>query len=278
MKKILIPTDFSSDSYKCIENVVQIFKNECCDFYFLNNYSFDAYSLNALEIIQERDEWFEKPKEKSQQQLGKMVAAFTSNSIEIKHRFHAISECSDILNSVKSHVELLNIDMVILSGGTKKQHSKINRKILENIRCCPILLIPPHSCSSKKIYLTVASDFKQEIKIDELEKFCEIFLITEVKATILVLDEKNKLSENVTSNIALFIKSFKKKLASPITVKYAKSCHQLESYASSHMDEIMCLVDKKPGVLRKLGLLKSNLFFRLKKMGNNKILTIHNDN
>ncbi len=153
MKKILIPTDFSANSYLAIEHIVNLFKNEHCDFYLLNSYNYNINSLNALEIIQAGDEWFDAPKDESQEQLEKMAATFTS-STEQNHKFHTVSECSDSVEAIKKNVDLLNIDMIVLSNSTKKIQIKTLNRILGKIWSCPILLIPPNSLISKKVVLS----------------------------------------------------------------------------------------------------------------------------
>lgn len=275
MKNILIPTDFSPSSYQTIEHIIKLFKNEICDFYFLNTYSYRTNSLNALELLQAGDEWFDEPREESQKQLGKLVATFTVNSHGLNHGFHAISECSNLVECIKEKVELLDIDLVVLSGSIKKEAVKTNESILENVRSCPVLLVPPRSSISEKIHLTIASDFRQSINTDEIEKFCEALDHTDLEASILVLDDEHTLSGEAAGNLRLLMEYLKKLQKKPVLVQYAKSPPQLKAYALSHQDEIMCVVDKKPGFFRKLGLFKSSIMAIFKQVKNSTLLAIH---
>lgn len=275
MKNILIPTDFSTNSLQAIEYSVNLFKNEKCSFYFLNTYLNNSNSFNALEILQAGDEWFDKPREESLEELGKLVEAFTMNSIGKYHNFYAISEWSNLVEGIKKKVELLDIDLVILFNSNKKEKVKNNESIMENVRSCPILVVQADSSICEKVHLTIASNFEHSINTNEIEIFCEVLSNTNIEVSILVLDEQNMLSEHRTNNLEKLIGYMKKNQERLIEISYAKSSYHLKQYGLTHHDEIVCLIDEKPGLLRKLGLFKSNIISTLKKMGGNTILAIH---
>ena len=85
MKTILIPTDFSATSYQTIDYVIELFENDHCEFYFLNVYTFDVAGLNAIEMLQADDDWFDEPKQESINKLGKLVERHTLKSNNLKH-------------------------------------------------------------------------------------------------------------------------------------------------------------------------------------------------
>ena len=49
----------------------------------------------------------------------------------------------------------------------------------------------------------------------------------------------------------------------------------LKDYAISHLDDIICIIDKKPDFFRKIGLYKSNVISTLGQLRTNTVLTIH---
>lgn len=275
MKKILIPTDFSLNSIQTINNVIQLFKNESCEFYFFNAYTCGASGLNAIEMLQADDEWFEKPKEESLKRLGELVEQYTVKSNNSNHVFNAISECINLIDGIKNNIIKIDADLVILSNTAEKTSGKIAENILESIRICPILIVPPHVSNGELIQLTIASDFKQKINTREIEKFCKTLDNTNFEIGILVLEEQNILSKESITNLESLIICLKRYSKTSIALEYAKSSKDLKDYAISHLDDIICIIDKKPDFFRKMGLYKSNVISTLGQLRTNTVLTIH---
>ncbi|WP_139957980.1 universal stress protein [Flavicella sediminum] len=275
MKKILIPTDFSLNSYQTIDYVTELFINEPCEFYFLNTYTYDVAGLNAIEMLFADKEYFDKPKEESLEQLGKLVERYTLKSTHIKHEFHAISECLNLVEAMKKYLEEINIDLVILTRKAVKTIGRNTEHILENIRTCPILLVPPHACAKDGVYLTIASDFKQKVTTNEINKFCKILANPNFKIGILVLQKQNSLSTRVRNNLESFINYLKEISNNPIGLEYIQPSYRLKDYAGTHLDGIMCIIDKKPDLLQKIGLYKSDIIPTLGQLASNTVLTIH---
>ncbi len=120
MKKILIPTDFTLNSFQTIDYVLKLFKHETCEFYFLNTYSYDANGLDAIQLLQADEDWFDKPKQNAQKQLGKLVERYTLNCKALNHQFFAVSDCSELLPNFPKNIKDLNIDLIILTSKKEK--------------------------------------------------------------------------------------------------------------------------------------------------------------
>lgn len=275
MKTILIPTDFSATSYQTIDYVVELFKNDHCEFYFLNAYFFDVAGLNAIEMLQADDDWFDEPKQESINKLGELVERHTLKSNNLKHEFNAVSECLKLVDSIKNNIDKLNIDLVILSSSGEKTMTITNQSILAKIRSCPILIVPPQASVCKGLQLTIASNFKQKINTSDIDRFCELLTNTNFKIEILVLENQNSLSNEVASNLEILIIHLKKYIITPIELQYASSPQELKNYAQSHQETVMCVIDRKPDLFRKIGLFKSKVISTMEQLRTNTVLTIH---
>ncbi|MEY8868334.1 universal stress protein [Meridianimaribacter flavus] len=275
MKKILIPTDFSTANEKAIDAILKLFKHEVCEFYFLHAYSFSVNGLDALELLHADEEWYEKPKQESESKLGKLIERCISLSKVESHNFHAITECSSLVNAVKKHQAHLGVDLVLLTSGGNKKVEKTNDEILNSVRDCPILIIPSNVKLGKRLNLTIASNFKQKLNNEQLDQFRKSLGGLEVEIGILVLEEEHKLSEQIKDNLEAFMLYLSKFQNAHVDLKYAKTNNQLKAYAQSHRNEIMCVVDKKPNFFRKIGLFKSDVILKLKQLNTNTVLTLH---
>jgi len=98
-KKLLLPTDFSKNSWNAIMYAIKLFENHECDFYVLNTYSKDVYGLDSVTLL-DPDEAFNKLSEKrSVQSLGDIMVRLTFENDNPNHRFHIVSR-STLLVSI----------------------------------------------------------------------------------------------------------------------------------------------------------------------------------
>ncbi|WP_179345001.1 universal stress protein [Winogradskyella ursingii] len=275
MKKILIPTDFSLNSYRTADYITNLFKNVKCEFYFLNTYRYENSGLNAFEMLQADDEWFERPKKESLKKLGKLITHYTLKSNNDKHSFHAISEHRDIVEGVNDSVNNILIDVLVITGKGTSSLSATTESILEKVRSCPVLIVPPDATACKGLTLTIASDFQQKINTTEIERFIKALENTNTQIGILALKEQNNLSDKAAENLEILLDYLKPLSSKPIDLEFLKPTYRLKDYASNHNNEIMCVVDNKPDLFRKIGILKSNVLSTIAKLNNNTVLTIH---
>ncbi|MDD7886773.1 universal stress protein [Flavivirga sp. 57AJ16] len=275
MKKILIPTDFSLNSYQTVDYITTLFKNVNCEFYFLNTYKYETSGLNAIEMLQADDEWFEKPKKESLKKLGILVTRKTLKSDNPKHTFHAISESRSLAEGIKENVDKIGIDVVVLTSKGLTSLGATTENILEKIRSCPILIVPPHAKAYNGIHLIIASDFQEKINTEEIERFIKVLENTKTKIGIFVLEEQSMLSGKATDNLEIMLGYLKQLSNKPIDLEFLRPDHKLADYAASHNDKIICVVDKKPDLFRRMGIVQSKVISTLKKLNTNTVLTVH---
>ncbi|WP_111309735.1 universal stress protein [Confluentibacter sediminis] len=275
MKKILIPTDFSLKSYQTIDYVCSLFKNEYCEFNLFHTYTYDVNSLNAIELLHADDEWFDKPKVESLKQIGKIREYYNLKFNNPKHEFNSISECVTLVEGIKNNIKEMEIDLVIVTGKAEKMFGKTTKNILDKIISCPILIVPPHASICKDICLTIASDFKQKINTHDIDNFCKTIENTNINIGILVLEEQKQLTNLVVNNLESLRIHLKENLDNRIGLEYIKPSYRLKDYALFHKEGILCIIDKKPDLFRKIGFYKSSVISKLKKLNMNTVLTVH---
>lgn len=275
MKKILIPTVFSLNNYSTVDYVVDLFKYEKCEFYFLNTYGYETNGLNAIEMLQADDEWFFRPKEESLKKLGKLVTRYTLESHNPKHTFHAISECRSLVDGIKENIDKIGVDIVALTSKGLSPLGATTKCILEKIRSIPILIVPPHATACNNVTLTIASDFQEKITTREIEQFITALQNTNTQIGILVLKEQYAVSDKSAGNIEILLDCLQHFSSKPIELEFLKPTYKLVDYAVSHNNEIICLVDNKPDLFRKIGVVKSKIISTIKELNTNIVLTLH---
>ncbi|MEZ4792403.1 MAG: hypothetical protein R2783_02710 [Gelidibacter sp.] len=98
---------------------------------------------------------------------------------------------------------------------------------------------------------------------------------TDFESRVLVLEEQKTLTTEASNNLESLLVYLKQLSPKQIGVEYIHPSYRLKEYAEAHPDGIICIVDKKPDLLRKIGLYKSNVISTLGKLSANIVLTIH---
>ncbi|HBR53744.1 MAG TPA: hypothetical protein DEA82_05975 [Flavobacteriaceae bacterium] len=264
MKKILIPIDLKLNSYEAIDYAIKFFKREQCEFYFLNTYTYDLSGLNTIDLLQADDDWYDKPKHDSEDSLGKIIQKYAFNNREAKHRFSAISEYSNLIEGMKKAIKDIKIDLVVLPGkdrmgeGTMR-YSRNTKRIIEHIRECPVMIIPASAKMHKKPKFALVSSFDLELPLSELENWYGLVQIAKGSIKIVMLSGKTELSELQKANQNKVRFHLELLSEEKIQVEYVKNAPALKDFARLHSDYIMCLIDRKPDLWRKMGVTHSKI-------------------
>ncbi|OAB78648.1 universal stress protein [Cochleicola gelatinilyticus] len=264
MKKILIPIDFTFKSYDAIDYAVSFFKREKCHFYFLNTYSYDIEGLNAVNLLQAGDDFFEKPKRESEMSLGRVIQKITSKCENKRHQFNAISEYANLIEGVRKAIKELDIDLVVIAGKVQTKratdtYSKNTKRILDNIRECPVMIIPASTPKQKKPEFVLVSNFEVLLSESKLKNWYEFVEISRGSVKIFTLCEKDKMTKLQKENqnkVRFQIEMLSK---NPVGVEYIETAPDLKSFADYHSDYIICVLDRKPDFWQKCGLTHSRI-------------------
>ncbi len=147
MKRILIPTDFSTNSWKAIEYALHLFKNIKCTIYFLNTYTPAISGGRIIHHNQSRPGRQETPRERSSKQLQSLLRTIETTYPNHKHEFITVSSFSFLLDEVHELVSNHKMDCMVLGAtGLSNQarclwgSNTIN--LLRKGQRCAVLVVP----------------------------------------------------------------------------------------------------------------------------------------
>ncbi|RMA58730.1 universal stress protein [Ulvibacter antarcticus] len=264
MKNILIPINFKSNSHDAINYAVNFFQQEKCNFFLLNTFSYESVGMNAIHLLHSDDDWFTTPKCDSEISLGRVIQKYTINSENDKHRFNAISECSDLIEGIKKAIKEINIDMVIIPGQKQigrasDKYSRNTKRILENIRECPVMIIPSSAQLQLNPEFVLVSSFEDKLPFLELENWYELVQIVKGNVKIIALSAKDNMTDNQKSNRNHLLSLLEILSKNSVSIEYLETSQDLRNFANYHSDYIICLIDRKPDFWRKFGLTNSQV-------------------
>ena len=163
MKQILIPTDFSENSWNAIQYALAFFKNIECDFYFLHvtlisNYGGSEFPLfPSAEVI---DKTLLHPGKTALKNLVKKIKKQDTNP---GHNFHLINVNNYFVDAVKEQIEEKYIDLIVMGTKGASGLSEIilgsnTGDIITQVKC-PVLIVPEKAVFSIPKEIAFPTDY-----------------------------------------------------------------------------------------------------------------------
>jgi nucleotide-binding universal stress UspA family protein len=118
MKRILLPTDFSENSWNAIAYAMQLFKNEECTFYLLNAYTPVIYHVEYVLGYPAQFGLADAIKNTSQENLNHLVLRISEEiKNNPKHKIETYARFDTLISGIREFVDSHNIDLIVM--GTK---------------------------------------------------------------------------------------------------------------------------------------------------------------
>lgn len=164
MKKIVLPTDFSSNSYNAIEYAMQLFEKETCTFYLLHTFIPSAFHVSSIDdgpSIQVVEEVTRQNSETKLLAIEKKMKEKFQNS---KHRFETVVSFNLLTEEIKNLIQKYDIDLIIMGtkGATGAQEIFLGTNTMFTIKKsnCAVIAVPESFTFEKPQEVLFATDFK----------------------------------------------------------------------------------------------------------------------
>ena len=227
-RKILLPTDFSKNSWHAINYALELFKNDACDFYILNVFSATSNILDSLLNMEPGSALYETAKANSEDGLVKVLDKLTINGLEkANHHFNVISRFNNIIEGIKDVVEEKDIEIIIMGskGETASRDIVFGSTAvyaMEKVRNCPVIVVPEKAKKHMPKEIVFPTSFKTHYKRRELKYLIEIAKKCKATIAILHVSKEDKLDEKQMKN---------KQLLEEIFDEVYNSFHDLSNYS-----------------------------------------------
>ena len=202
MRNILLPTDFSENSWNAIKYAIRFFEKETCNFYLLHVSRLSHAILNDSTYMDTPDVLVDvdtKPVKKELRNILKRIAkGFLPNK---QHRFYTLFDYNFFIESVRKHVEEKKIDFIVMgtkgASGLKEIIVGSNTgDVITKVKCTT-LVIPEDAKLVKLKEIAFPSDFSLSYNIEILDPLYE--LLEKCKSTLRIL-HISKRKDNLNSN------------------------------------------------------------------------------
>lgn len=159
MKYILVPTDFSDNSWNALAYSIQLFKNQACTFYMLHvgDLGDSAIHGNSFTLPLERISVSIKQKLKS------LFDRIKELPINEEHHFIALQEYGNFIDIVRSTVAARKIDIIVMgtkgASGIKAAIVGSNTGDVITKVACTVLVIPENAIITIPKKIAFATDY-----------------------------------------------------------------------------------------------------------------------
>ena len=204
MKKILLPTDFSDNSWNAIKYALQLFKKQKCKFYILNTYIPIVYNMEYMisdSNIYELDKVLKNDSTKSLEELKLQITEEFKNS---NHSIELISSFNNLIPEIREVIDREEIDFVIMgtkgaTGAKEVLFGSNTVHVLKNAKC-PLLAIPENYVFDPIKEILFPTDYKIDYKSKQIKTITSITDIFKSKLNVLNVSYGYELSEDQEKN------------------------------------------------------------------------------
>lgn len=174
MKNILIPTDFSDNSWNATRYAIELFQDEECIFHFLNTYTPAIASSRFMAATVDGKMLENTAQLSSKRGLQNVTERISRAYNNPKHSFKTSSSFSFLVDEIKEVVVKQSIDLIIAgtkgASGLEEVFMGSNTvRIIKSIKNCPVLAVPQNFEFVTPNEIAFATDFNRFYTKSELQ-------------------------------------------------------------------------------------------------------------
>jgi len=272
MKSILLPTDFSKNSWNAIQYALNFFEKSNCHFYLLhvnrlsNLASVDTSYITTPEAIEEVQTKLAK------KQLREFLKRISKELPHNKnHKFYTITDYNFFIESIRNHVQEKSIDIIVMgtkgASGLKKFIVGSNTGDVITKVPCTTLVVPENAKYTNIKEIAFPTDLALSNHIQTLEPISEV--LDEFNSFLRVL-HINKKKENLNRDQQKY-----KELLEDYFNGYKHSFHFLTN--DKIEDAVQCFVESRDIDLIAMVAKNLNYFQRILFMPTVEEISYHTD-
>ena len=277
-KKILLPTDFSENSWNAIVYAITMYKNVRCDFYILNVFFTTGYALESMMIPEPGEKVYEAEREKSESGLARILERLVDITDNPNHEFYLLSEFNSVLEAIKNTVAKKDIEMIVM--GTKGDSDITNLiygsntvDIMERVTDCPVLAIPNSARYRSPKEIVFPTNYRTSFKRKEFQHLIEIIKMSNAVLKVLYVAEDDELSAEQLQNKELLEQSLEGLPYSFHNLHHPDVKSGLNCFVESRGSDLVTFVNHKHGFFE--GLFSKPLVKDLGYRSKVPVLTLH---
>ena len=179
MKNILLPTDFSENSWNAIKYAIHFFENIDCNFYLLHVSRIDNLAVNDTSLMLTGDVIQTLYITPSKQKLRSILRQISELKLNHKyHKFYTLTDYGFFIDSIRKQVDKKHIDCIVLGTKGASGLEKIilgtnTADVITKVKC-NTLAIPEHATYETPKEIAFPNDFLLSHNLQVLQPIVEL--------------------------------------------------------------------------------------------------------
>ncbi|GGK18036.1 hypothetical protein GCM10007962_10270 [Yeosuana aromativorans] len=252
-KRILLPTDFSDNSWSAIVYALKLYKDEACVFYFLNSIAVEGSTMANLS-----NKLLKIMKENALRELLELKDMAEKSNINSNHRFEIIISTKDLNPAIEMAVKTYEIELIIMGtqGATGAEEFLFGTNtvhLINNLRTCPVLILPEEFDFAEPKQIAFPTDFNHFYSEKEIEPLLKLADLYNAKIRVVHINVEESLDELQQYNL-IVLKSFLQNYEHSFhwMPNYAKKTTEIKDFITELGIDILVMVNYKHGFFEKL--------------------------
>lgn len=178
MKNILVPTDFSENSWNAIQFALEFFKDSKCNFYLLHVTPITSFFGEETTVVSSLDVIEKTYISQAKRSLHILLKKIKNLPQNPNHNFMTISSYDHFIDAVKNQIHEKNIDLIIMGtkGATGMKEAIIGSNtgdLITKVKC-PVLVVPEKAIFKPVKEIGFPTDFNIFYQTKILSSIAEI--------------------------------------------------------------------------------------------------------
>ncbi len=174
MQRILLPTDFSDNSWNAIVYALRLHANVKCKFYIIHSIKLKASSMSTLS-----NALLKIMAEKAYKELDELKKQIETSIYNSQHTVETILTDQDITDAINHTVKVKKIHLVIMGTKGVTDTSEVvfgtnTIHVIKNLKSCPLLIIPDNFDFKIPLQIAFPTDFNRNYSHGELDKLIKL--------------------------------------------------------------------------------------------------------
>lgn len=250
---ILLPTDFSDNSWSAIVYALKLYEETECTFYLLNSTATHVSTMSNLS-----NKLLEIMTANAMKELVELKKQIVISDANSNHDFEILLSSQNLTQAIKSSIIKNQINLIVMgtkgATGTKEMFFGSNTvKTLKKIKGCPILIVPDEYDFRVPRQIAFPTDYKRFFGEKELRPIKELSQLYNSKIRVLHINKEETLDD---------IQEYNYTKLNEYLENHEHSFHWMPDYSSKEIEikefiedleiDILAMVNYKHSCLEKI--------------------------
>jgi nucleotide-binding universal stress UspA family protein len=256
MKAILLPTDFSQNSLNAIDYAMELFKDETCDFYFLNIQKASSFVSDDLMTMSSSTTIYQTLIDTAKKSIENVIKTLKDYYQNDKHTFHSCVDYDNFIDGVNQMCDAVDIDLIVMGtkGATGAERVLFGSNTVRVMQRChvPVLAIPDGCKFVGLNSIAFASDYLTYYNEADLEPMINMAMHHNSKIDVVHMLQQEHLSEDQENNRAFLDSIISNVTHEFVTLEQQDIFEVIQKYIEDNNIKMLAMMSKKYSFLERL--------------------------